>query len=279
MQNLQTFIDLLSKRRNLHISVRDLTGILNSPLTKLEYRNVIHSKDFCSIAKSTDSGYRACMRCKLLSNTKAVEQKTSFAGHCIYGLFEAAVPLITDGAVGAIVYIGNAICDREYSIAQIKNTCRHTAADENKLIEQLDHCERIDDVSELYKIGEIICDYIKLLCETEPPIRTRYHWLTEAMLTHIRAAYTTPLKLRELALLYNKSEKYMGRLFKRETGMSFHEYCLSLQLEKAEALLLTTNEKVIDISLECGFNTVSYFNRMFAKKHAMSPTQYRQRNG
>ena len=78
MQNLQFLIDMLTKERKLHINILDLNGILNTPSTKIAFENVIHSKKFCDIAKSTENGYRLCLRCKKLANTKAVEHKKSF---------------------------------------------------------------------------------------------------------------------------------------------------------------------------------------------------------
>ena len=66
----------------------------------------------------------------------------------------------------------------------------------------------------------------------------------------------------------------MGRLFIKEMHVSFHEYCLLLKLQKAEALLLGTGEKIIDVALECGFDNISYFNRVFKKQYGMSPGEY-----
>ena len=54
MQDLQTLIALLEKGRKLHISVLDLSGILDLPLTSLTFESTIHSKDFCSLAKTTE---------------------------------------------------------------------------------------------------------------------------------------------------------------------------------------------------------------------------------
>lgn len=51
MQNLQVMIDQLTKGRHLHISILDLTGILNNTMTEISFKNVIHSKRFCDIAK------------------------------------------------------------------------------------------------------------------------------------------------------------------------------------------------------------------------------------
>ena len=115
MQNLQFLIDVLTRGRKLHISILDLNGILNTPTTKIAFENVIHSKKFCDIAKSTEKGYRACLHCKNLANTKATTSKKAFCGHCLYGIYEVAMPVIVGDTVSAIVYVGNAIVDIDHT--------------------------------------------------------------------------------------------------------------------------------------------------------------------
>ena len=80
----------------------------------------------------------------------------------------------------------------------------------------------------------------------------------------------------DIEFMDRKNEKYLGRLFKKEMGISFSEYCIGLRLEKAEESLLKSNDKIIDIALDCGFNNISYFNRVFRKKHNVSPGEYRE---
>lgn len=75
MQKLQILIEMLTKGRKLHISIWDLSGILNTSSTKIDFQNVIHSKSFCNIAKSTEKGFRSCLHCKYLANTKAITSK------------------------------------------------------------------------------------------------------------------------------------------------------------------------------------------------------------
>ena len=276
MQSLATLIEMLTKGRNLHISILDLCGILHTQNTKLPYSNIIHSKQFCNIAKSTEKGYRMCMRCKVLANSKAVTDKTAFSGHCLCGLYEAAVPLIINSTVAAVVYVGNTVVDENQTRARTEKVCRIAGADPQEFISALEMCEHITDPDEPQRIGEIVCDYLKMLSEHSPRTSTKYHWLVEAMKRHADEAYCTTLTLKDLAADYNRNEKHMGRLWRREMGIGFHEYCLDLKLRKAEALLRNTDSKVLDIAIECGFNTISYFNRVFFKKHGMSPTQYRR---
>ena len=274
MQNLQFLIDMLTRGRKLHISILDLNGILNTPTTKIAFKNVIHSKKFCDIAKSTEKGYRACLHCKNLANTKATTSKKAFCGHCLYGIYEVAMPVIVGDTVSAIVYVGNAIVDIDHTKKRIAKTCQYTHVDKQKLHEQIEACEHVDHINELVGISEIVCDYIKMLYQTEPKESSQLHWLVSALKQHADQTYCFNPTLKELSVIYHKNEKYMGRLFKKEMHVSFHEYCLLLKLQKAESKLLKTTDKIIDIALECGFDNISYFNRAFKKQYGMSPSEY-----
>ena len=274
MQKLQFLIDMLTNERKIHISILDLSGILNTQSTKIAFRNVIHSKPFCDIAKSTEKGYRSCLHCKNLANTKAVSSKKPFYGHCLYGICEAVMPVIIGDTVSAIVYVGNAIVDIDHTKKRIDKTCRYTHVDKQKLHEQIEKCEHVDHINELVGISEIVCDYIKMLYQTESKESSQLHWLVSALKQHADQTYCFNPTLKELSVLYRKNEKYMGRLFIKEMHMSFHKYCLLLKLQKAEALLSGTNDKIIDIALECGFDNISYFNRAFKKQYGMSPSEY-----
>ena len=278
MQSFQFFIDQLSKNRNVHISVLSLTGFLNTPSTKLQFQNVIHSKKFCNIAKSTESGYRACLRCKLLANTKARLTKTPFVGQCVYGLYEGAMPVVIDNVCVAIIYVGNAVADEQKVKERIYKTCKLSKVNACELIEQLENCEKVDSPNELLQIAEIVADYLKLLYKNTPKQTEETHWLVELMKNHASQKFLEQTTLKEIALTYQKNPKYLGRLFHKQTGVSFNEYCNMLCLEKAQKLLLQTDKKIIDIAMECGFFNLPYFNRLFLKKTGVSPLEYRKMN-
>ena len=276
MQSLQFLIDELSKGRSLHISILDLSGILHTHKTKIKFKNIVHLKSFCNKAKSTSRGYRACQYCKMLSNEKAVNEKTPFGGHCLYGLYEVAHPVILDGAVAAIVYVGNAVTNETKSKEQIYKICRYTRVSREELISELEKCEHPDSAEELFRIAELVSDYLLVLYHRTPKQKQKMHWLVSMMKNHADEMFKTGITLTELAETYNRNEKYMGRLFKEELGVSFAEYKQNKRLELAEALLIQGEDRIIDIAFECGFNNISYFNRAFQKKYGMSPTAYRK---
>jgi two-component system response regulator YesN len=133
----------------------------------------------------------------------------------------------------------------------------------------------VENPCELLQIGEIVRDYIIMLLSKNPRKKNEEHWLVSVMKKYAEEMFCEGIFLKEIAVTYQKNERYIGRLFKKETGVAFNEYCMQMRLKKAEALLVDSNEKVIDIAMECGFDNISYFNRVFQKKHGISPKAYR----
>ena len=56
---------------------------------------------------------------------------------------------------------------------------------------------------------------------------------------------------------------------------SFNAYLVSYRLEIAAKQLIETDQKIIDIAANCGFNNHSYFTRTFQKKYGLTPAKYR----
>ena len=274
MQNLQSLINMLTKGRKLHICIMDVSGILNTPATDVSAKNKMHIKEFCNIAKSTDKGYDLCMDCKGRANTKAVTRKKPFCGHCRYGLYEAAHPVVIGENVAAVVYVGNAVMDLAQTKAKITSACLQSGVDKRKLFAQLSECEQLNSDEDLLAIAEIVADYIKLLYRKEEKPKQQIHWLALAMKQYADQNYLQNPTLKQLAVLYQKNEKYMGRLFQKEIGMPFRKYCLLLRLQKAAALLEDPTSKAIDVAIECGFDNISYFNRSFKAQYGVTPMEY-----
>lgn len=277
MQSLQTLLELLSHGRNIHINILDLSGILKTDLTELRFDYTIHSRPFCDVAKSTAKGFKLCLRCKMLANTKALQTKQAFAGTCLYGLYEVAYPVRINDMVAAIIYVGHVITDRAQTEDRIRKICSHTKVDTQELLDMTAYCAELSNTKVLWEIAEILSDYIIFLHEKETPTTRDCHWLIADLQKHANDLCRSHLSLKDLAILYRKNEKYLGRLFKQEVGISYHAYSNQLRLDKAETMLRTTSKRIIDIAYMCGFNHITYFNRLFQKRFGISPTEFRSR--
>lgn len=75
------------------------------------------------------------------------------------------------------------------------------------------------------------------------------------------------------------AERSFKRRFQRATGMPPLEYVHTLRIEESKHLLETTDAPVEAIANEVGYADASFFGRLFRRKVAMTPAQYRRRFG
>lgn len=99
--------------------------------------------------------------------------------------------------------------------------------------------------------------------------------LNRDIISYIGERYTTDLTLMEIADKFHMSYKYFSRYFKNTFNTTLSDYIMKLRLERAELLLSSTELSVTEISLQTGFNNISFFIRSFKKAYGMTPLQYR----
>lgn len=93
---------------------------------------------------------------------------------------------------------------------------------------------------------------------------------------YIDEHYAEDLKVEYVAKEFMLSQSYFSYLFKSITSKTFIEYLNGLRISKAQELLGSTDNKVIDICYEVGFNNVNHFNRIFRQFVGLSPLNYRK---
>lgn len=89
------------------------------------------------------------------------------------------------------------------------------------------------------------------------------------------ARYAEPLGVDDLARAAGLSRAHFSAEFRRAFGQSPHAYLLTRRLERAAALLRTTDRPVIEICLAVGLRSVGSFTTSFTRAYGRSPTAYR----
>lgn len=97
-----------------------------------------------------------------------------------------------------------------------------------------------------------------------------------AVFDYIGEHFKEQIKLEELAQLVSLSPHYLCKCFKKVTGRTIFEYIEQMRVQYSCYLLKTTRTSVVEIAMESGFNTVSYYNRVFKKYNGLTPNQYRK---
>jgi len=72
------------------------------------------------------------------------------------------------------------------------------------------------------------------------------------------------------------SKIYFCKLFHKEEGISFTNYLKAERIRKAKDLLLNSNKKVYEISLECGFSNAKYFGYVFKQETGLTPGDFQK---
>jgi AraC-like DNA-binding protein len=89
------------------------------------------------------------------------------------------------------------------------------------------------------------------------------------------ARYVEPLDVNDLARAAGLSRAHFSREFRAAFGESPHAYLLTRRLERAAALLRTTDHSVADICFSVGLQSVGSFTTSFTRTYGRSPTAYR----
>src|SRR5690349_25137105 len=89
------------------------------------------------------------------------------------------------------------------------------------------------------------------------------------------ARYFEPLDVDDLAGAAGLSRAHFSREFRRAFGESRHAYLLTRRLERAAALLRTTDRSVADVCLSVGLRSIGSFTTSFTRSFGLSPTAYR----
>ena len=73
------------------------------------------------------------------------------------------------------------------------------------------------------------------------------------------------------------STDYFNRIFFAHTGFNIMEYVRFSRLKKAAHLLRGTNNDILDIALDCGYEAHESFSRAFKNQYGVSPSEYRKK--
>ena len=100
--------------------------------------------------------------------------------------------------------------------------------------------------------------------------------LVKRALAYIQQHYSEPLALAEIAAALGVSKHYLDRIFQRELGISPWEYLTRYRVLRAKELLRTTRYAVAEVGARVGFESASYFSRIFHREAGCSPRVFRE---
>ncbi|WP_026895273.1 AraC family transcriptional regulator [Clostridiisalibacter paucivorans] len=137
----------------------------------------------------------------------------------------------------------------------------------------IEKIERQKKIEHLYLLGKEMVLF-SLSIKEEKFVNTKHPIINKALI-YINNNLDGDLTLQKVADGIHVSKNYLSFLFSDHVGYSFSEYINIVKIDRAKELLKNTSLSLLDIALECGFNSQSYFCYVFKKLEKMSPKQYK----
>ena len=93
--------------------------------------------------------------------------------------------------------------------------------------------------------------------------------------SYIGAHYRQPLTIQTIAREVGFSQSYLSSLFRDNWGCTVNEYITKIRIENAVALMRQPELTIGEIAALCGFQSASYFTKVFKRQMGVTPVQYR----
>ena len=128
----------------------------------------------------------------------------------------------------------------------------------------------------LFQLLYLLYDSKLILVKSEKGLSSQTKEKLKYILAYIEDNYEKQLTIEDLASLCHFSKCHFMNFFKKYTGMTCMEYIIHYRLSMIAAKLQGYAGSITDLSMDSGFNNISYFNRAFRKKYGTTPKRYAQ---
>ena len=116
----------------------------------------------------------------------------------------------------------------------------------------------------------------RAVSENSSPVGEKSLEKMKTILKYVEDHYNEHLTIEDMAELTFYSKSHFMKFFKSHMGTGFIDYLNDYRLVMAERLLRSSDNSILEIAVQSGFDNLSYFNRIFKRKYGISPGKYRK---
>lgn len=118
---------------------------------------------------------------------------------------------------------------------------------------------------------------LQKLTADPPRLRMRNISRLKPVFDFIHEQYCRKMALPEISAASNMSVSNLRRYFKKVTGQTITEYIKRYRVDRAKELLIEDEKSITWIAYEVGFESHSYFDRIFHEVTHLTPQQFRRK--
>ena len=139
----------------------------------------------------------------------------------------------------------------------------------------------LDSKSPCIVVSRIICalNILEAIYRTDSDVYEKLDAMPDSIydiVAYINVWFAIDLSAEDMAKRANMSYSHFSRSFNKATGRTFKDYLNDIRINHAEQLVINTNMPITEISMECGYQTVSHFTTMYKKIKGISPIAQRK---
>lgn len=270
--------------RDYEKAFRDTTGL---PLNlraqgafDLPHRGDPNENPFCALMATANQTCAVCLQVqRRIEEGAFIEPKTL---KCFAGLCDSAVPVRVGDNLIAYLQTGQILLHKPTRGEFTKRTreiLKWGASVDLKKLEDAWFQTRVLDKKQYDSILRLLHIFAQHLAALSSELMIKVEQVDSPVISKARAYIAhrqhEVLTLNEVAKAVNMSSFYFCKTFKKATGMTFTDYLARIRIEKVKNLLLNPHKRISEAAYECGFQSLSQFNRVFRKIVGESPTDYR----
>lgn len=109
------------------------------------------------------------------------------------------------------------------------------------------------------------------------PVKTEKYKKISEIAAYINENYHKNMSLADIAKDFYISKCYLSRIFKEITGFTVNEYINITRIKRAQYLLENSDYNITEIAENIGYESITYFEKVFKKYLETSPLKYRKK--
>lgn len=109
------------------------------------------------------------------------------------------------------------------------------------------------------------------------PVKTEKYKKISEIAEYISENYQSDISLSDISRDFYISKCYLSRIFKEITGFTVNEYINIIRVKKAQQLLEHSEYNITEIAAIIGYDSITYFEKIFKKYLELSPLKYRKK--
>lgn len=240
-----------------------------------------HENPFCALMAKSSRTCAACLQVQQELIEGEPGESTSVV--CFAGLCDTAIPVSVGNNIVGFLQTGQVALRKPTEVGFTKVAKQlitwGVKVDLNELQDAYFHSKMLskEQYTAMVRLLEIFAKHLSVMANQllvedqndESPMITRAK-------TFIGEHQAESLSLDQMAKALNVSTFYFCKMFKKATGLTFTDYLARTRIERAKNLLLNPNVRVSEAAYDCGFISLTHFNRIFKRIVGKSPTEYRR---